>query len=697
MELYSKKEQEKTAMVLALSTDETKWNKEIISEFLSQYPMLQNTPLNLTWKKKNSNKGYGVGSIAILGGAVPVVVKNFQAYPFDILIFPGRVMPLDKFTVKELLSTDNPFIGAADAKSKGSLSIFGDEEIQYSPNDSITGGGNNQTSFERPAVKVASFIDRISSFDYNDIRALLTSIENDSCTENEELSAQVEKIASKAVNYEMSWTELLDKVNFDRQYIFEDREGNSYVKQAFSGLDYSVVTPINAEEQERLVNKFAEIEKVASTDNKIEFVAYDEIKMGQEGQFVDKEGNTTPKITVLGFEKISELSDYVIIPLKDSNQSVVINNEAQYVVVDKKVPQARNLNSLWQFVNTKPQVGDKGFWVINGQATEFFTIDKIIPDLSAPGNFEIHGMKGGFDVIYKLIQTDMDDVKLVDGKLNTYWVPGNATFVSLKGKMYGPSDAIVKIINNSVTEGEYFKLSALRDLVPVEYIIKEAEKIEENIIPFNSFFGIEKEAEQIINDAPHLVYRDFGGFYHLFGPEFEKYASNDHEIHNLNANEVTWPLIHVGVAENKVEEVLKMYPGDEVKIAERIKAPYTINEFEKIAKESYLKNAALCEIPVLKDYIKIAIAQKDMGTIDAVLSLGLMNKFNIKEYLDLIPDYERVISELTRLLLYSRLTPMNFKPEVLEETVSSMNEVLVGLKGLREVMTYDKAALPSNL
>ena len=140
-----------------------------------------------------------------------------------------------------------------------------------------------------------------------------------------------------------------------------------------------------------------------------------------------------------------------------------------------------------------------------------------------------------------------------------------------------------------------------------------------------------------------------------------------------------------------------MYPGDEVKIASRIKAPYTVKQFEKIAKEKYLEGVEDHAIPVLDNVAKLAAAQGDMGTVDAVLSLGLVNKFNVKEYLDLIPDYERVISELTRLLLYSRLTALGFKSEVLEETVSSMNEVLSGLKGLREVMTYDKAALPSNI
>jgi hypothetical protein len=694
MELYNKKEQEKVAMVLALSIDETKWNKELISEFLSQYPMLQQTPMNITWKKKNANKGYGVGSITILGGAVPVIVNNFQAAPFDVIAFPGRVLPLDKYTIQEMMSTNNPFVGAASGAPKGSLSIFGDKEIQTTPNDQSSGN----TSYERPAMKVASFIDRISSFDYKDVRALAESISEELGTNSLDNSAEVTKIAAKATDYDRKWSDLLSSLNFDRQYIFEDREGNSYVKQAFSGLDYTVVTPINAEEQEQLNNKYAELEKVAEKEDKIEFVAFDEIKKGQEGQFVDKNGNTTPKITIVDIEKVAELTDYVILPVKDSNKSLVLDEESHFIFVDRKVPSARNIDMLWKFVETKPAVGDKGVWVINGQASEMFQIEKIIPDLSSPGSFEIKASKDGFEVEYYLIPTEMDGLKLKEGHLNEYWVPGNATFVRLGGRMYGPNEAITKIVENSVAEGSYFKISALQNWQPVEYIIQDSEQIENNVIPSSAFFGIEKEAQQTIEDAPHIVYRDFGGFYHLFGPEFEKYANNDHEINNLNKQEIVWPLIHLGASEDKVEEVLKMYPGDEVKIANRLKAPFTVVEFEKAAQAEYLKEAVQSHtIPVLENAVKLAANYNDAATVDAVLSLGLVNKFNVKEYLNLIPDYERVLSELARLLIYSRMTNLNFRSDVLEETVRSFNEVLYGLKGLREVMSYDKAALPSNI
>lgn len=695
----------KQASVLAVSNDDTKWNKELISEFLSQYPILQNSPINIVWKKKDKNKGYAVGSILILGGAVPVVIENFKAYPFDMILFPGRVIPLDKYSIAELTSSDSPFAGAANGDSKDSLSLFGDKELQLTPNDSISGGGQNQANYTRPSVKVASFIDRISNFSHNDVNALLTSIKTDECTKILENGEELNKIAEKVVNYDKEWVNVFKTAEIDRQYVYQDENGDYFVKQAFSGIDYTKITKINDEERQNLENLYAEQEKVAEKSENIEFVAFDEIKVGtsgKEGQFIDTFGNTTPKMDILEIKKVAELVDYVILPIKDSNKSIVFNNRGSYYVADRKVSKARNIDSLWKFVNTKPNVGDLGVWVINGVASEPFRIDKITPDLSEPGKFVIKADTNGFYKEFCLIPTNLSGLELVKNTLNKYWVPGNAVFVRLEEKMDILDNDVVKMINNSADMGSYYKVSALQNFSPVEYIIKEAEKIDGNIIPLDAFFGIEKKANAVIEDAPHIVYRDFGGFYQFFGPEFNKYASNNHNIHNLGKDEIVWPLIQLGVSENKIDDILNMYPGDEIKIANNLSAPITVEQFQSKVKQEFEKTASnvteIKKLEVTPEMIeKLAEAYSDYTTVDAILSLGLINKFNIKEYLALIPDYERVLSELARLLLFSRLTNLNFKSETLENTVSSFNEVLHGLKGLREVTMYDRTTLQSTL
>ena len=52
---------------LYLERDATTWVKSIVTEFLSQYPQLQNQPIGVQWKKKEADKGYAVGTIQVLG------------------------------------------------------------------------------------------------------------------------------------------------------------------------------------------------------------------------------------------------------------------------------------------------------------------------------------------------------------------------------------------------------------------------------------------------------------------------------------------------------------------------------------------------------------------------------------------------------------------------------------------------------
>ena len=79
-----------------LGQDTALWVKDIITLFLTEYPMLQNEPLTVTWEKTQFDKGYATGKLNIpsVGATVPIIVKEWVLSPLDVINKQGTFLPL---------------------------------------------------------------------------------------------------------------------------------------------------------------------------------------------------------------------------------------------------------------------------------------------------------------------------------------------------------------------------------------------------------------------------------------------------------------------------------------------------------------------------------------------------------------------------------------------------------------------------
>ncbi len=211
--------------------------------------------------------------------------------------------------------------------------------------------------------------------------------------------------------------------------------------------------------------------------------------------------------------------------------------------------------------------------------------------------------------------------------------------------------------------------------------------------------GLEKVANfdaEVVNKAKHYVLIDSYGFHNLIGPEFNKYAQLGHNIVNLPKNDALWTLVHLGASEEDITKVAGSCKSSEVEVENELKAPKSKDKVTNDSKEKIkgLKESETKEVTetvkkaeALTDkLIKAAAVLPEMVTVDAVLSLGLMKSFNVAEYIQLIPDYERVIGELCKLLITVRLGMKQIPEASVRNAVEALTEVLYSLKQLSMVL-----------
>jgi hypothetical protein len=100
----------KEANAIKVSPQPADWGKEALNRFFSDFPELSNLNVRITFKEKDKDRGYGVGSIN-LGGqyALPVIIRDFQMFPFDVALTPDNVIPFTKETIKMVLANKGAF------------------------------------------------------------------------------------------------------------------------------------------------------------------------------------------------------------------------------------------------------------------------------------------------------------------------------------------------------------------------------------------------------------------------------------------------------------------------------------------------------------------------------------------------------------------------------------------------------------
>ena len=131
--LFIKKAEFEKVGVAILPRDPSEWIKAILDEFYKQFPELIDYVANLDFKAKDPERGYAVGTIDLEGVIIPVIVENFELYPFDVAYIDGAPIPFVKETIQTIFKSPFAFSGLKKSESEDlfqSLFSRGLEEVE---------------------------------------------------------------------------------------------------------------------------------------------------------------------------------------------------------------------------------------------------------------------------------------------------------------------------------------------------------------------------------------------------------------------------------------------------------------------------------------------------------------------------------------------------------------------------------------
>lgn len=144
-----------------------------------------------------------------------------------------------------------------------------------------------------------------------------------------------------------------------------------------------------------------------------------------------------------------------------------------------------------------------------------------------------------------------------------------------------------------------------------------------------------------------------------------------------------------GGSEDDCTKLQKLASSEVMAIRTELSAPKSIHEVGKALDEAFSKVAK--HVPNFKiDLIKEASVLQDRSTVDAVLSLNLLNRENIMDYIQLAPTLEKVSSDLAKTLLTVRMGLSHIPERAVKTAMMSLSDVAGNLRQLETVISEVK-------
>ena len=147
--------------------------------------------------------------------------------------------------------------------------------------------------------------------------------------------------------------------------------------------------------------------------------------------------------------------------------------------------------------------------------------------------------------------------------------------------------------------------------------------------------------------------------------------------------------MHCGTSKGECEKIAKLRVGEVVALRSPISSPTSLGEAESAIKEAY-DNTFKTIDKLRPNLIKEASVLQDKNTVDAVLSLGLLNKENIMDYIQLAPTLEKVSSDLAKTLLTVRMGLSHIPEQAVKTAMLSLTDVASTLRQLETIVTDTK-------
>ena len=171
--------------------------------------------------------------------------------------------------------------------------------------------------------------------------------------------------------------------------------------------------------------------------------------------------------------------------------------------------------------------------------------------------------------------------------------------------------------------------------------------------------------------------------YAFGGPTFTKYAELGHTLSDVSRADAKWYMVQTGVAPEEMEKIADR-KGKRHYFSSKMSCPRPFSTYveewnEKIAEATqYFTDNAL-------DMVKHASMMEDGLTVDTILSLKFLNKRNVMGFIQLIPEFEKSIMLLARLLISVRIGLESIPEAAVKEAMENLTIVTAKLHELKNI------------
>jgi len=114
-----------------------------------------------------------------------------------------------------------------------------------------------------------------------------------------------------------------------------------------------------------------------------------------------------------------------------------------------------------------------------------------------------------------------------------------------------------------------------------------------------------------------------------------------------------------------------------------LRSDYINPEFKLEKKASHIEILKKISSLLRKDLIKEASALNDPDAVDVVLSLNFINENSLAGFIDNIGEMRRILSELSKMLIASRLGLSDLDESAIKKSMEGLDEVIRGLENIK--------------
>jgi len=593
----------KLAYTTPVSQDPAQWPKQALNEFLAQFPEFTNEDLQVQLTKKEPDKGYAVGAIMFKKGtvAVPIIIKEFGMFTFDVIVAANKIMPLTRENLFSLFSNKQAYGTLAPIDTAGNFVSMFDPALraaagEYSMNMYSVKAGSASEDY--------SFIDRLSNSTSAKIKqAILSLIESD-LEANEAFKKNktydvIEKIATLKEN---------DKID---------------VKNTLShalGRDIHYIYKSGSDEYTGIFGSTEAFDPVIVKMTKDEFKEFTPIKLAKCSEKKNEKEKKKKKIAV--FSIVNDKINKLVLSEDAKYAEFTPNDEFLHGSLEKR---GMYEPSELKFDGVMPEAGKKYILKLGNEVTRPWDV---IRTTFMGGKFTVDVFDGLEKHSY-MITKGIQGIHKHETQKNAHYISDSIDWIEISGKL---------------------------------------------------------ELEQPKIELKDSVTRVSDDFYRFEGPNLRKYASDYNYKPNLSFHEAAWCLIQSRADIDTLKKFSELKPGQKAEFGS-LHVPPSLSKFAELIQNEYdnIFEKDYGQIAYLHKLVKIAADNPLKTTVDAVLSLGFINKENIEEYIAQIPMYEQVCSDLAKLLLYARLGMESVNEEPVRKAMIELTKVVERLRGLAKL------------